>query len=233
MAEAAKEVPVDQAPKEDPIKNLKAEFDRKLDSKIGNLEKSNQALMAQLQAISSVNQTPKEPAAPKKQIKDIWYDNPEEAAQVVVNEATSRMRHDLQVERQAEQKKQTVIQSLYREYPELQDFDHPMTLKAVELFDKLPDEEKSHPMAYRLAVKEAAEELDIKPKAKRKKDDNEDFSLSTSGTDREGRKGSRRSDRLDEKTIDFARLVGLDVDDDKVMESLKGRAKRTNWNRWE
>lgn len=228
MADTA-EAPVEkaEAPKDDLVKNLKSEMERKF----SNIEKSNQALMAQLQSISTLNQKPKD-EVPKAKLKDVWYEDPDKAADAVVNEATSRMRQELNIERQEQQKKQTVIQSLYKEYPELQDFDNPLTIKAVENFDKLPDDEKMHPMAYRLAVKEAAEDLDIKPKAKRKvKEDRDDFSLS--GSDREGRQGTRRSSRLDEKTEEFGKLVGLDMDDEKVVERVKGYAQKRNFNRWE
>lgn len=210
------------------IKNVKAEFDRKL----GNIEKTNQALLAQLQVLAQPKPPVRE-APTKKPLKDLWYDDPDAAAKEIAAKATNDTLAQIRAENAVQQKKGNVIQGLYREYPELQDYDHPLTTKAVELFEKMTDEEKANPIAYKLAVKEAAEELDIKTKAKRKpKEDDDAFSLGGGkGGDKPAR--SKKSGELDPKTVAFAKLVGLNTDDEKVLTSLKQKADRKNWMTWE
>lgn len=229
MAEEAKPSTPIEAKKDggEDIKNLKAEFDRK----IGNIEKTNQALLNQLQVL---NQPKKEPAKEAKTpFKDLWYDDPDAAATLIAKKAKDDTLSEIRAENLIQQRKGNVIQQLYREYPELQDFDNPLTTKAVEIFEKLTDEEKSNPIAYRLAVKEAAEELDIKPKAKRKAKE-EDDSFSLSGTaDKAPRTRGKREGGLDPRTVKFAKLVGLDTDNEKVIESLKNRSERKSWMTWE
>lgn len=208
------------------IKNLKAEFDRKL----GNIEKTNQALLNQLQTLAT---TPRKEPAPKSSIKELWYDDPEAAARMVAGHAKDEALKEMRAEGTIQAKKNTVIGQLYREYPELQDYENPLTVKAVEIFEKLTDEEKSNPIAYRLAVKEAAEELEIKPKAKRKPKEDDDDAFSLSGKGGGSGKRTKKSDELDPKTIAFAKLVGLKTDDEKVIASLKQKAERKSWMTWE
>jgi hypothetical protein len=228
MAEEVKTPPAaPAAATADDIKNVKSEFDRKL----GNLEKTNQALLAQLQVL---NQPKPQPAPAKKPLKDLWYDDPEAAASIIAKKASDDTLAIIGKENAIQARKGNVIQGLYREYPELQDYDHPLTIKAVEIFEKLTDEEKANPIAYKLAVREAAEELEIKTKAKRKPKDEEDsFSLGGSGGKTEKGTRAKRSSDLDPKTVEFARLAGLDVKDEKVLTNLKKHNDRKNWMTWE
>lgn len=229
----ADEKVVDPKPKEgggDEIKNLKAEMDRK----IGNIEKTNQALLTQLQVIANNPKKETPPPPEKKSIRDTWYEDPDAAANMIVKKAKNDALTEIRSENAAQAKKSGVIQKLYQEYPELQDFDNPLTVKAVEIFEKLPEEEKAHPMAYRLAVKEAAEDLDIKPKAKRKaKEEADDSFALTGGTGNASKTRSRRSGELDQRTVDFAKLVGLDPSNEKTQANLKKHAERKNWLTWE
>lgn len=228
MADETKpEVKAAAPPPDESVKNLKAEMDRKL----GNIEKTNQALLSQLQVLAK----PKaEPTPAKKPLRDIWYDDPEAAASLIAKQAKDETLSEIRAENRVQAEKNTVIQGLYREYPELADFDNPLTVKAVEYFEKLSDQEKANPIAYRLAVKEAAEDLEIKPKLKRKpKDDDDGFSLSGASGGGSAGKKARGSEKLDPRTVRFAEMVGLDTKDEKVLSSLKNRAERKNWMTWE
>lgn len=207
-----------------------------LSKKMEGMEKSNQSLMAQLQAVANTYKAPPVEKAETKPttIKDLIYDDPDKAAQIIKAEAKKEFLSDLQAQQAIQQKHQRVITDLYKDYPELRDYNDPLTLKAVEFYDRLPDEEKAHPMSYKLAVKEAAEELNVRPVTKRDKKDTEDnFTLSDTGEKISKRTGSRVSREVKEQTLKFAQLMGLDTDDPKVVDNLKKRAQRTNWGRWE
>ena len=106
---------------------------------------------------------------------------------------------------------------------------------AVEIYNALSPEDKTSPTAYRLAVKEAASDLGVLPVRKRKQSDDDSY-LASSSSSPEGKPSSRRSakeDEIDTKTIAFAKMVGLNTDDPKVVENLKQRSKRQNWSRYE
>jgi hypothetical protein len=74
--------------------------------------------------------------------------------------------------------------------------------------------------------------MGLLPKNQRKKmdDNNDDFSLSSSNQRREPPK---KDGELHQKTLDFAKLCGVDVEDDKVMERLKKYSGRKNYNKYE
>jgi hypothetical protein len=216
-------------PADENNKNVKAEFDRK----IQNLEQTNKQILAALQALSTPpKQTKKEePKKEEKALKDLWYEDEEAAARLIEDRAYRRFEKKLDTIQETQTKTTTVMKDLYKSYPELSDSDHPLTTKAIEIFEKFTPEEKNNPIAYKLAVKEAAEELDFKPKSKRKPTDDDD-SFTTSGGGQGQRQQSSKSKKLDAKTLDFAEKMGLDVKDEKVVERIKSRV-RSSWNRYE
>lgn len=222
---------VSAKPPQDEIKNLKEEMNRKF----GNLEKSNQALINSLQAITAKKPTPiaEDPDA-EDPYQKVWYDKPGVAAKQIRSEATQDTLAIIRQEQAEQNKKNQMIQGLYREYPELTDFNNPLSMKSVEFFDKLTDEEKNSPLSYKLAVKEAAEELGVMPKSKRKvEDDGDAFALTGKGSATPATTRSRRGSGVPDATIEFARHMGMDVDDEKVVERLKKRNERKNWMTWE
>ena len=197
---------------DDPIKNLKSEFNRKL----GNLEESNRKLMEQLSAL--VNPKPKAPEPSK--LDDVWYQSPAEAARIIKEETRAEIRKELDAERQLQTKQAQVINSLVAEFPELSQQDHDLTKRAVEIYNSLPDDEKQSPIAYKAAVKEAALELDIKPKAKRQtKKEDDSFSFGSGGGS--SRRPSSDSE-IDKVRESLAEKFGL-----KMTPELKDKLKKT------
>jgi hypothetical protein len=206
----------------DPIKNLKAEMDRKLgnaDAKLAELQKTNEALLSKLSSIS------KPAPAAEPSLSDLLYSDPERYAQIIQERAEQRAlekmnRHNSQI-----QKVNSVIGQLASEYPELSDSNHALTKKAVEIYNALPEEERQTSLAYKMAVREAAEELSVKPKSKRPVEEPE-FNSSYSG------RRSGKSQKLDPVTEEFASLFGIDTNDAKIKQSLLEKQNR-NWNRYE
>lgn len=210
------------------LKNLKAEMNRKLE----NLEKSQKDLLAALK--SPPPAVKKSVATQEKEMKDIWFEDPDLATKMIQDSTMRRFDERLAAANEAQVKTNSTLQSLYKEYPELSDMENPLTKKSVEVFEKMTAEEKANPVAYRAAVREAADELDIRPKSKRKQsDDGDNFSLSSSsargGRDENSGGGASRNKRLDPRTVEFAKLLGLDMDDQKTVDRVKARI-RDSWS---
>lgn len=201
------------APAADPLKNMKAEFDRK----IANLEATNRKMLDQVIAMQA-KAAPAQPQA--KDVETAWFDNPRQAAEII--------KEEIRQEQVAAARTNNTIAKLVEEFPELRDEEADLTKRAVQIYEGFSPSDKSSPLAYRTAVREAAQELGVQPVSKRKVTDesDEEFSLSGSGSVR-SQAGGRRRDSLDPKTVEFARLMGLDVDKTEVKERLKSHQKRS------
>lgn len=210
MSDEQKPASAPNAPKADEIKNLKAEYDRK----IGNLEAMNKRILDQVAA------TIKPQAAVKHEnLDDTWFDNPRKAADLVKEEIRS--------EAAMAQRTSATLSQLVQEFPELNDTGSELYKKAVEIYDSFSPQDKLNPsVAYRAAVREAAMETETKPVSKRPRESDDDFSLSGGGGSRP-RAGGRRGDNLTQNTKDFAELMGVDHEKPEVKERLKKYAKRT------
>jgi hypothetical protein len=212
------------------LTNVKAEFSRKLsniEQKYSNLESTNAQLLATLQAMSA----PK--AAPTSKLEDVWFDKPSEAAARIKNEAKNEALQEIRSEQAAAARNNQTLSQLVSEFPELSDGNHDLTKKAVEIYSAMSPEDKTSPLAYKAAVREAASELAIMPKSKRREDD--DFSISGGGSSsvRGESRPSRQGGGIDKATEEFARLVGVDIDDPKVKERIKSKHNRRTYNKWE
>jgi hypothetical protein len=206
-----------EAPAADELKNLKAEMNRKL----SNLESTNAALLEQMKAFAK----PAAPAAPESGKKVSVFDDEDQFAESVVAAADARISKRMADQAASQAKANAVIGKLMNEFPELGDASNPLTVKANEIFAALPEEDKSHRLALDAAVKQAALEMGIKPKSKRSDDENDAFSL---GGSRGAGKSRRETDEVDARTLEFAKLMGADVD--KVKAIAK---KRKQYSRFE
>lgn len=211
----------------------------KLKETVTTLQQTNNQILSAIKEMQKVATKPAPKAQPtpekKTNLKDVWFDDQEAAAAIIEERAERRIQQRMEQAQKQQNQTNNVMRTLYKDFPELQDMDHPLTQKAIELFEKMSDEEKQSPLAYKVAVRDAAEELEIKPKAKRKEkvDDDDSFSLG-GGNTRSAPEGTRQSGgkrpaRLDPRTVEFARQMGLDMDDPKVVESLTETAQRNDW----
>lgn len=202
------------------IENIKGEFTRKTDqltAQVNKLAETNAALLKQIESLRS----PQPNAVPKeKPLEDLLYDNPAEAVRQIEERAEKRVLSKIEQRDQAKAKQTQAINELYSEFPEFSDQDHDLTKKALEIYGKMDDAEKADPKALKLAGYQAAVDLGVKPRSKRTDDDS--FSFGSGGT-KPGR--GKKSDKLDPAVEEFARLMGLNVDDQKVQERLKARQR--------
>lgn len=207
----------------DEIKNIKAEMNRKL----SNLEQSNAQLLAQLQALSQ----PK--PAPQTQKKVSVFEDEDAYAQDIISKADRLLEEKLSRRDKEVAKQQAVISGLVSEFPELADTSHSLSRRAVEIYNGFSEEEKVSPIAYKAAVKEAALELDVKPKHKRKASEDEAFALSGSGSSapKGKRAGAEGDGELDPRTVMFAEMVGMDLTKE-VKERMVKKHGRKTYSKW-
>lgn len=160
--------------------------------------------------------------------------NSKKFAEKITNKVTKEVGNILNQQSQ----QNALLSQMVNEYPELSDASSELTTKAVDIYKKMSAQERSNPMAYKTAVRDAAAEVGLLPKAKRKQSanaDNDQFTFGGSGQGGAGegqRRGGKPKD-LDPNTIAIAELFGLKTEDPKVIERLKGRAQRKNWNKYE
>lgn len=208
----------------DPLKNLKAEFDRKLgnaDSKLAELQKTNELLMAKIQAMNT-------PAPVKKEtsLTDLLYSDPEAYAREIESRAEAKALARVTAQQEKMNKVSNTIGALVNEYPELQDNGHSLSKRAVEIFSSLPDEEKQSSLSYKMAVKDAAEELGIKPRSKRPVDEEPSFSGSYRSSSR-----SRKKEGISPVTEAWAEALGVNLKDEKVKARVLENQSR-DWTKY-
>ncbi len=201
----------------DELKNFKAETYRKLT----NLETTNAQLLAQLQAMNKPQQT--KPTEASKPVS--VFDDEEAYAETVISKAEQRIEKKMAAQAQAQAANQAVIGGLMNEYPELGDATNELTKKANEIFTAMSEDDKSHRLAIDSSVRRAAAELGVKPKSKRSESENDAFSLG--GGTGNSRARSRDSDAVDPKTLEFAKMMGVDVE--KVKARVKTRKQYGTW----
>lgn len=203
------------------IAGLKSDMDKKL----GDITETLKQTQAALAKALTPKEPPQQPTGPKKTFRDKFYED-EDAA---INDLRNEIRQEIRGEISYVQRQTGTLQELVSNYPELHDKNSTLTKRAVEIYDSLSPEEKSSPVAYKSAVYQAAAELDVVPVTKRKTN-TDDF---TGGSNRGGGGGNNKKEGdLDPRTLEFAARMGFNVNDPKVVESLKTRSKRTNWTDW-
>lgn len=220
--------------KPDPLKNLHSEFSRKTEK----LAQENQKLSSQLSEVlqilnkNTLKQAPSSQSA-DEDLEELAFKDPKAYAKRVKAEAAQEASTLVSRQIQAQQHSQSVLNQLVSEYPELNEASNELTLKAVENYKNMSDEDKRSAGAYKIAVRDAAAELGVLPKNKRKSTSNDDFALSGNASTSNPKGNKRGEVELDQRTIAFAKLIGLNTDDKKVMESLKNRSQRKSWSKYE
>lgn len=210
----------------DGIKQLKAEMDRKLTNIEQTSKKLEEALRSLNTAVAAKAAPPARQAEVTEDLEDLMITNPAKAAKIIKEQAKAEISEELGKQAKAQNKTSQVMSELISKYPELQYNDHELTQKAIEIYNALPDDEKTSASAYRLAVKEAAVELGIKERSKRS--EGEDFVPSRTSTSQRRQK----KEELDPATLEFARLMAekgftaVDPDKEGVKERLLARSKR-------
>jgi hypothetical protein len=183
-------------------------------------------LQAQQQQIAAVVPKPKLPD--KKPIHETFLVDEEAALTELKEQAKSEAKAEIKDELQREGRMANVVSSLRAEWPELSDNDSPMTQATLKNFGSLPKHEQT-PAAMELSAIRAAQALDLQPKSKRAAPEEDDFVVGkASGSQQRERKSKegKTADGIDQKTADFATLLGRDP------KKVKEYADRGTWGKY-
>jgi hypothetical protein len=173
--------------------------------------------MAKIDAFSRTV-TPPAPEPTTKNIGALLYEDADKFAEAVASRAeqVATKRFGELSQQQAEQA--NVVGRLYKDFPELADANNPYTKAVLAEHSKLPESRRNDPRELRLIALETAADMEILPASKRKSSSPEPDVYG-------GGRGREREVSVDNKTLEFAKLLNLDVSDPKVVERLKERAK--------
>jgi hypothetical protein len=207
----------------DEIKNLKAEFSRKMD----NLAAANAQLMQQLQTIVKPHQQAQTQPSAEPEFDKLWFDNPGKAAQLIEERAEKRINDRLAKQAEVTRKQNEVVSALVQEFPQLQNPSSDLAKEALKIYQSYGEDERNNPASYRAAVNEAALKKGVKPRSMGGEED-EAFSMGGSRSGSTGGKAPKKGE-LDERVSLAAQLLGLDVNDQATKKSLAKRQTRENW----
>ncbi len=203
----------------DPVQNVKAEMQRKLDNQNAELSKLQQQMQALLQT--------KEP--PKDQSIEEEFDvyDPQtlkKAVQKQVQAGISTFQQQQQQFMQQEQKRAQVIASVVAEYPEFQNPSSEVVKEAQQILATFDPAEQTSPAAYKAAMLEAASNKGLIPKSKRGSGD-DSFQLGGS----KPRGGKREEDvpaGVEAWRQTLMPYANIKLDDKAVQERIKERSKK-------
>lgn len=150
----------------DPIRQLKGEFNRKNDKLSSQLEamaRSQEMLLSQIQSLTAPKPTP----VAKDDFSKKFYSDPEATAAIIEERAERRVMDRLA----AQNRTQSVVQSLTHEYPELADPNAEITKRAAAILATYSPQEQQDPRSFEIAVYKAATETAVKPRSKRDPDE--------------------------------------------------------------
>jgi hypothetical protein len=218
----------DNAQEVDPIKNVKAEMDRKMKNLTEQMTLQNQEL---IKAITSLKAAPVQQE--KKQevsLADLQYSDPEayarRIADMAAEAASSRVNASNAVN--------NTLAQMVSEYPELGNQNSEMYQKAVSAYNALSDSEKNSSSGIRLAIREAAADLGLVPASKRRKQD-DDFSFGGDVSNNQNNQNKKREKKVEisEETLALSKLLGRDPNDPKVKAGLEKAIKRKSFQKYE
>jgi hypothetical protein len=225
-ADASESTEQESAP--DPIKNVKAEFERKygnVESKLSALEQTNRALAEQL----SKFQAGPAKAASDDLDPDEVLTNTGQFVNKLINKVSKSVESTLESRSRADNERAQVLAALVQDYPELQQAGSEMYQETLKSLGELPQEMQASSHGYKMAAYKAAANLGLQPKQRRAKKDSEasdDFSFK--GGKSAAPKKQAKSE-IDPKILMTAELFGIDITDEKELEDLKKYTKREYW----
>lgn len=218
----------------DPIKNLKSEVSRKFDNiSAANaaLAQQNAEIKAQLDALVASQRSTNTEVTPSKGKKaPDMYDDPEGYAQYVAEIATRAATDNANRTVNSNNEFNSTVAQLTSEYPEFQNNTSELSLETLKIFNSLPKNEQNS-RGIRYAAREAAAIHGIVPVAKRARTSNpDDFDHKGSGGGQ--RPPAPKKTKLDPNALEFAKLMGKDINDPKYIESLTKAAQRDSYNKY-
>lgn len=218
--------PTDQ----DTVKNVKSEFDRKLQAVNDQIAAQNQFMTSQFNEImNAVKAKPALPDTSDKDLENLSYNNPAQYAKVVEQKAAVAAEAAASRITTAQNERQNMLIQLTAEYPELSDASSEMYQKVVAQSKALGT--NYTPSEIKSLIRDVAADVGILPKNKRPAASTDGFSLGGTRSTGAPRGGEPRA-KVDEKTLLMAQLLGRDINDPKVLKGLEEATQRDTYNRY-
>ena len=215
---------------EEMLKNTRAEFSRKLGNVESRLNDTTAALQAMLNQLNESRSSGSSQPA-KRPTKDLLFDNPEEYAEQITQEAVRQATQVVTRQQEANNMTQAAIADVSSRYPEFAQAGSEAAALAVQKANALPKNLKGTAEGARLVMLEAAAELGLVPVSKRTQQrasssDSEPVGGSGRSSSQQQRQVDSKKPKVDAKTLAFAELLGIDIKDPKRLEGLEKASSR-------
>ncbi len=219
-------------PEQDPFKNVKSEFNRKIDK---TNELVNQLLSSQAQLQEALQRIAAPPASSTSKnddvkLEELMYSDPKKYTEIIQERATQSAVDRVRSETHSKDSVNQTIAQLASEYPELSDQENELTKAAAAILKGVSEADRTNPRTYEYAVMKAARELDVKPRSKRAATVEDDGFVAPSYSSPQARSKKRSSEQVVTENREVGRAFGVDLDDPKTKERYlnllksKGRA---------
>jgi hypothetical protein len=220
----------------DPNRNMKAEFDRKIQNV---MDTTNQRLQEIAQMLKPAQQA--EPDLDYADLKSKIYDDPgyvikqiEERADRRAEAAANRIVNNAVQKSTASQQ---AVNEVAMIYPEFTQPGSTAAQRAVEIGASQDPSLRGTAAGVKLAMMQAAAEQGLTPASARRQQprtNTDDFSVGERGGSgqRQQRRQQDPTKDIDPKTLEFAALLGVDINDPKRLEGLQ-RASQRKYNKYQ
>ena len=220
--------------------NIQAEFSRKFknlseqtEAQRAQSEAMNQKMDAIIQALTH-QQAPKKQEMSSQDLEDLKYTDPDKYVAIQTAKIKDEVMTEVNSAQAQANERQAMLTDMVSKYPELNNPNSDVYKAALKNYQGLSDAQKQDPSTYKLAILDAVAETGVVPVSKRNKNDDLDEFIGGRGdSSNPGRKERGSSaDKLDPRTEEVARLMGLDPADKEVQKKLKKHANR-KWNKYQ
>lgn len=200
------------------IGTLRSETDTKLAEITAQLKAQNETFARGFQALMPRS-------APEPQIDDGDVLDPRGLRDKILAEANRTVEQVLNEER----RKNVTLANLAKEYPEI-NTDAKFQDSVVEAQKSLPQSIRDTADGYELAVMKAVAKQGILPKSKRTEESDDGYTAPAAASSSQ-RPRAQSKEKVDDRTLAVAQLLGRNIDDPKVRKGLEEASKR-NFVRW-
>lgn len=180
------------------------------------------------QQLASMPKAAPAPVVPKKTATQTYLIDEEKGLEQLKVETKEEVKKEIREEYGRTQRMAEVAADLRTRWPELLDDASPMTQETLKHYYGLPKHEQT-PAAMELSAVKASAKLGLKPSTERGEPEEADYVVGApKGAPKQSRsgKGTKKDDKLDPRTEDFAVLLGRDP------EKVKPFDRRETWGKY-
>jgi hypothetical protein len=184
-------------------------------------------MKAALEAITAATARPQAPAQKEEEIDPIL--DPQRYRQSLKEETKREILGEVERKQSLSQATQSEVMRIQGLYPEFSQDNSEAAQLALRKFSSLPSHLKGTPEGAKMVLLEAAAELGLVQASRRKNDDDE-FTVSSGNSQGQNRQPGRKGAKVDQKTLAFAKLIGLDTSKADVQKNLAQFSEQGQWN---